>query len=273
MASAPPREIAVVVSTYDRPDALEAVLASLGDQAFRRFVVVVADDGSGSETREVVERVAQRAPFPVRHVWQEDRGYRLAAIRNRAAAAVESDYLVFMDGDCVVQSDYLDRHAWLAEVGRFVHGSRVRLDRELTEDVLEDRLPIHRWRAPRWLVERLRGRVDRFSPFLRLPLGPLRGAAPQRWKGAKGGNLGVWRADFLAVNGLDEAYEGWGLEDNDLIVRLIRSGVFRKEGRYAIPVLHLWHEQRSLEEHNLERFEHRLQSNVTRAERGLDQYL
>ena len=253
-------DIAVIVSTYERPDALGAVLRSLDDQTYRRFEVVVADDGSGPNARALVARRAEELGYPLRHVWQEDRGYRLAAIRNRAAAETEREYLVFLDGDCVVRPDFLRRHARLAEPGHFVHGSRVRLDRRLSRTVLERGLPVGRWRTSRWLVERLRGRVDRFTPLLRVPLGPLRRVSPRKWQGVKGCNFAVWRTDFLAVNGFDEGYEGWGFEDNDLVVRLIRNGVRRKQGRYAVPVLHLWHEERPPAPASRERFERRLRS-------------
>ncbi|WP_423926049.1 glycosyltransferase family 2 protein [Candidatus Palauibacter sp.] len=253
-------DIAVIVSTYERPDALDAVLRSLDDQTYRRFEVIVADDGSSLDTRALVARRTEELGFPLRHVWQEDRGYHLAAIRNRAAAETGREYFVFLDGDCVVRPDFLRRHARLAEPGRFVHGSRVRLDRELSRTALERGLPIQRWSATRWLRERLRGRVDRFTPLLRVPLGPLRRVSPRAWRGVKGCNLAVWRTDFLAVHGFDEGYEGWGFEDNDLVVRLIRNGVRRKEGRYAVPVLHLWHEERPPAPASRERFERRLRS-------------
>ncbi|WP_419943365.1 glycosyltransferase family 2 protein [Candidatus Palauibacter sp.] len=264
--------IAVIVSTYERPDALDAVLRSLDDQTYRRFEVVVADDGSGPGTSALVARRAEELGFRVRHVWQEDCGYRLAGIRNRAAAETDREYFVFLDGDCVVRPDFLRRHARLAEPGHFVRGSRVRLDPKLSGTALQRGLPVHRWGTWRWLVERLRGRLDRFTPLLRVPLGPLRRASPRQWRGVKGCNLAVWRTDFLAVNGFDEGYEGWGFEDNDLVVRLIRHGARRKEGRYAVPVLHLWHEERPPDPASRERFERRLRSDVTRAERGIDRY-
>lgn len=265
--------IAVIVSTYERPDALDAVLRSLAEQTYRRFEIVVADDGSGPETRELVADRAEGPGPRVRHVRQEDRGYRLARIRNRAAAATEQPYLVFLDGDCLVRPDYVERHARLAEPRHFVHGSRVRLDPGLSRfAIAREHAAIERWSAARWLGEWLRGRVDRFTPLLRVPLGPLRRTSPRRWRGVKGCNLAVWRSDFLAVNGFDEGFEGWGFEDNDLVVRLLRHGVRRKEGRYAVPVLHLWHKSRPPDPASRERFERRLRSGGSVAERGIDRY-
>ena len=265
--------IAVIVSTYERPDSLDAVLRSLAEQTYRAFEVVVADDGSGPDTRELVARHAEESHLELRHVRQEDRGYRLAAIRNRAAAATEQPYLIFLDGDCLVRPDYLERHASLAEPGHFVHGSRVRLDPGLSRFATTRKATaIERWGAVRWLGEWLRGRVDRFTPLLRVPLGPLRRMSPRRWRGVKGCNLALWRSDLLAVNGFDEGFEGWGFEDNDLVVRLIRHGVRRKEGRYAVPVLHLWHEMRPPDPASRERLERRLRSDTVRARRGIDGY-
>ncbi|WP_419950128.1 glycosyltransferase family 2 protein [Candidatus Palauibacter sp.] len=261
--------VAVIVSTYERTDALEAVLRSVASQTYRRFEVVVADDGSGPGTRELVERWGEELGRPVRHIWQEDRGYRLAAIRNRAVAATEQPYLVFIDGDCLVRPDYIRGHARLAEVGRFVHGSRVRLDPGLSRAAIEGAADVARWSSGRWFGEWLRGRVDRFTSLLRVPLGPLRRVSPRAWRGVKGCNLAMWRSDFLAVDGFDEGFEGWGFEDNDLVVRLIRHGVRRKEGRYAVPVLHLWHEPRPPDPASRERFEQRLRARVIRAERGI----
>lgn len=265
--------IAVIVSTYERPDALDAVLRSLAEQTYPRFEIVVADDGSGPATRELVARLAEEPGPRVRHVRQEDRGYRLAAIRNRAAAATERPYLIFLDGDCLVRPDYVERHARLAEPGHFVPGSRVRLDPGLSRTAIElESAGIERWNAARWLGEWLRGRADRFTPLLRVPLGPLRRTSPRRWRGVKGCNLAVWRSDLLAVNGFDEDFRGWGFEDNDLAVRLIRNGVRRKEGRYAVPVLHLWHPSRPPDPASRERFERRLRSGAVRAERGINRY-
>ena len=264
--------VAVIVSTCDRPDALDAVLRSLAAQTYRRFEIVVADDGSGPDTLKLAARHADESSLDLRHVRQEDRGFRLAAIRNRAAAATEQPYLIFLDGDCLVRPDYVEMHARLAEPGHFVHGSRVRLDPGLSRTAI-DGSGIGRWGAGRWLGEWLRGRVDRVAPLLRLPLGPLRRMSPRRWRGVKGCNLAVWRSDFLAVNGFDEAFQGWGFEDNDLVVRLIRHRVRRKEGRYAVPVLHLWHERRPPDPASRRRFERRLRSGAVRARRGIDRYM
>jgi GT2 family glycosyltransferase len=164
-------------------------------------------------------------------------------------------------------------HARLAEPGYFVRGPRVQLHRDLTEFVLTQDVHVHRWRCRRWFNEWRRGQVNQFLPLLRLPLGPLRKWTRRRWAGIRGSNLGVWREDFLAVNGFDEAFEGWGYEDWDFVGRLSKRGVELKEGRFVVPVLHLWHESHEGLEVNRDRFERQRASNRVWAEQGVSQYL
>ena len=265
--------IGIIISTYERTEALALVLKSLIAQTYRHFKVVVADDGSRIQTRELVERVARDGHLSLTHVWQEDQGYRLAAIRNRAIAAIDTEYLIFIDGDCLTRPNFVARHARLAERGWFVRGSRISLRRTLTNEVLTRNIRVHEWDALRWLTQRLRRRTDRFTPLLSIPLGPLRKISPHAWDGAKGCNLAVWRDDALAINWFDESYKGWGAEDNDFVVRLIKRGVYRKDGRYAVPVLHLWHPQRTPETENYDRFAKRVAGLQSWIECGVNQYL
>jgi glycosyltransferase involved in cell wall biosynthesis len=267
--------ISVIVTTYNRPDALRAVLAGLLAQTDRDFEVLVADDGSGGDTRELVQSIAASATIPVRHVWQEDRGFRAGAARNRAAARARAGYLVFLDGDCVPRPDFVARHRALAEPGWMVAGNRILLSEALTHRVLSAALPIHGWSLGHWRQARREGGINRTLPLRTLPLGPLRKAGARRWQRVRTCNLGLWAEDFRAVNGFDEAYEGWGFEDSDLAVRLLNHGVRRKEGAFATGVLHLWHREndRRREAENLNRLHARIAARATRCEQGLDRYL
>jgi glycosyltransferase involved in cell wall biosynthesis len=267
--------IAVVVATCNWPAALDRVLTALDDQTYREFEVIVADDGSGQETADQINRWTHRALFPLKHVWQEDKGFRAAAIRNRAVAASGAEYILFLDGDCLVRPDFLHRHAALADAGHFVAGNRVLLSQRFSNRILEQALTVSTWTNRQWIADRLSGGLTRWLPLLRLPAGAWRDRSPQRWQGAKTCNLGIWRDDLLAVNGLDERYTGWGYEDSDLVIRLIRHGVRRRDGRLATTVLHLWHpeHERAGTEENLARLAE-IQSNPSvRAEAGLDRYL
>lgn len=267
--------IAVVITTYNRPDMLGAVLAGYLAQTDRQFEVIIADDGSGPETAAVVARYQALAPFPLRHVWQEDTGFRAAAARNRAIAATQADYIIFTDGDCVPPPDFVAGHRRLAAPGKFLSGSRVLLTEAFTRQVLAGGLPIHEWRAGDWWTAWRRKDIARFLPLLRLPLGPLRTRAPARWRGCKTCNLSAFRADLVRVNGFDESYCGWGMEDSDLVIRLLRAGVTHKSARFAAPVFHLWHPEydRSGLPENQQRLQLLLASPVIQARTGLEQYL
>ena len=263
---------AVVVTTYNRPDALAAVLDGYLAQDDMDFELLIADDGSDSRTARVVESYPT---LKIKHVWQEDRGFRAAAIRNRAVAATGMEYIIFTDGDCVPAPGFVAAHKRLAERGWFLAGNRILLSAQLTRRVLAEHLPLHRWTWTDWLRERARRDVNRLLPLLSLPDGAFRRAQAKRWEGAKTCNLSVWRDALVRVNGLDERYEGWGLEDSDLVIRLLHAGERHKNARFAAPLFHLWHAEqpRDALARNAAKLEEILRSNRVRAERGLDQYL
>jgi glycosyltransferase involved in cell wall biosynthesis len=266
---------AVIVTTYNRPDALATVLDGYALQDSHDFDLIVADDGSTSDTRRLVEDYARRAPFPLRHVWQEDLGFRAAAIRNRALAATAADYVIFTDGDCVPSRRFVATHRRLAEPGRFLSGNRVLLSARLTERVVRERLPIQEWGGRQWLRAWLARDAKRIWPLLILPDGAFRKLRPRRWYGVKTCNLSAWRSDLLAVNGLDETYSGWGLEDSDLVIRLLHAGIRNKSARFAAPVFHLWHRESGRDRlaENQRLLDDLMASTRSRALLGVDQYL
>lgn len=298
----------VIVTTYNRPDALAAVLEGLlaqrgavfaaASDAARSsspiaFETLVADDGSGAPTRAVVDALRPRFHGALEHVWHPDEGFRAGTIRNRAAARARGERLIFLDGDCVPRPGFIAAHAAAAERdgacgdgtsggddggsegGRgtttMARGSRALLSPRLTERVLRDRLLVHDWRAGRWLAARLRGDVNRLSGVIDLPWSHRARGASRDWRSVRTCNLAVWRRDFERVNGFDERYVGWGYEDSDLAIRLINSGVLVRRAGAATTVLHLWHPEndRRFEGENLARLEATKRSGVTRAETGL----
>jgi glycosyltransferase involved in cell wall biosynthesis len=268
-----PDLVSVIVTTYNREDALAAVLSSLSRQSDRNFEVVVADDGSGPATAALVDSWRPRLGVPLSHVWQANRGFRAAEIRNRAILACRGDYCVFLDGDCVAPAGFLATHRKLAQRGWFVTGNRVLLSPKLTAAVLRDELRPETWALSRWIAERLRGDVNRLVGMLRLPLGPLRRLEARRWRGARSCNLAVWRSDLERVDGFDASFNGWGREDSDLLIRLLRCGLGRKDGRFATGVIHLWHPDadRARLAANDARLDAVLHGTRTRAQRGLSQ--
>ena len=233
--------ISVIVTTYNREDALDAVLRALSRQVDAEFEIIVADDGSRPATARVVETWTARLRERLRHVWQEDRGFRAAEARNRAIAASVGSYCIFLDGDCIARPDFVAAHRRLAEPGYFVTGNRVLLSPALSERILAGGLEPESWRLAQLLAQRRSGGLNRVAPLIGLPLGPLRKLGGTRWQVARSCNVACFRHDLDRVDGFDAAFTGWGLEDSDLFVRLIRAGVRRKDGRFATGVLHLWH--------------------------------
>jgi glycosyltransferase involved in cell wall biosynthesis len=264
-------DISVIVSTYNRPDALNATLRSLARQAEKNFEVVVADDGSGPHTRDLVRAWTSKLGVPLKHVWQEDRGYRLAEIRNRAIAASTGDNIVFLDGDCIARPDFVAAHRRLAEPGFFVGGNRVLMSQALTERILAQDLAPERWSLGSWAAQRTLGGINRLLPLIGVPLGPLRKRLATEWEGVRGGNLAFHRADLDRVDGFETSFTGWGLEDSDIVIRMIRAGVRRKDGRFATGVMHLWHPQadRAGLAANRAKLDELLRSDRVRALRGL----
>jgi glycosyltransferase involved in cell wall biosynthesis len=264
--------ISVVVTTYERPDALDLVLRGLSRQTDDRHEVVVADDGSGPATAAVIDAWRGRFAVPLRHAWEMRDGFRLARSRNRGIALSEGAYIVFLDGDCVPRADFVAAHRRVAEPGFMVGGARVMMSEALTRDVLARREPVETWSIGRWLNERRCSRVDRVYPLLSLPGQWWRTLRPSMYLKLKTANVAVWRADLDAVDGFDGAFVGWGFEDTDLAIRLTRHGVRFKDGRYATAVVHLWHpasDDRSNVRANRDRLNDTLASGRVRATAGL----
>lgn len=232
--------ISVICSTYNRPDALKLSIESLQHQTDKNFEIIIADDGSTSETKKLVDRYCN-LHIPVTHVWHEDNGFRLAAIRNLACRAASGSYLLFIDGDCIATPKWVEHHRNLAEKGWTVTGQRILLSQSCTEQVISTNCDISNPSFLACLNLYRSGLINRPWPMLSLPLGPLRKVGKHNWKNIRGCNWGLWKSDLEAVNGFDEAFRGWGHEDADLAVRLLNQGIKIKSGSFTSPVLHLWH--------------------------------
>jgi glycosyltransferase involved in cell wall biosynthesis len=239
-------KLSLVVATYDWPEALDAVLRGFADQSDRDFELLVADDGSGSVTAELLGQWSSY--LPLRHVWQDDEGFRLARVRNLAARGATGDYLVFLDGDTIPRRHFVRALRRAALPGWFVAGKRLDLDRELSGRLLADRVPVHRWSFPHWALHH-----EHAMPLQALTARdrrrPGREGLPEfePHAGGYGFLLGLSRADFERVNGYDSRYVGWGGEDVDMAARLRRAGLRCGWAGPQSTLLHLWHETRKPE--------------------------
>jgi glycosyltransferase involved in cell wall biosynthesis len=270
----PAHTISLVITTYDRPDALEAVVEACFAQDDKNFEIIIADDGSTANTRDCIDRLRARAPVPLIHVWQPDEGFRAAMVRNRGTLAARGDYIVFLDGDCIPQRDFVSRHRALAQRGCLVSGSRILLSPELTARVLRDKVGLQALGLADMLRYRLKGDINKILQLLVQWPDVARMRRRFSWRRIKGCNLGVWREDLERVNGFDESFRGWGHEDADLVVRLFHAGVMRKEGAFATEVFHLWHREaeRDNESSNRRVVLERAANRATQALKGLREH-
>lgn len=261
--------VSIIVTTYNWPQALRLVLRALARQTRLPEEVIVADDGSGPETRQLMEEIARDFPVPLRHHWQEDIGFRAARSRNRAIAAARGDYVLMLDGDMVIHRDFIADHLLHARKGSFVQGSRALTTPALSQRILRE------------------GRVDLsvFTPQLERRRNALRwpalaslnlrraGVRPPR--AIKTCNQGWFRADLLRVNGFDERMQGWGREDSELAWRAWHAGVVPRHLRFAAVAWHLHHRERHVEgESPNDRYlRETRETRKVRAELGVDQHL
>jgi glycosyltransferase involved in cell wall biosynthesis len=240
-----PDLISIVITTYNRSDALLAVLSALTRQSDRHFEVIVADDGSRDEHRQRILQSEAAQALKLFHVWHPDVGFTASKVRNRGVAAALGNYIVFLDGDCVPENDFVARHRALAAPGCFVNGSRVLLSPGLTQRVLAGQAIVDGRGAGFWLLKRLKGEASKLTALVRLPDGAFRVRQQFSWKGIRSCNLAVWKRDFERVDGFDESFIGWGHEDADFVLRLHNLGIARKNGFCATEVFHLWHKEAS----------------------------
>jgi len=264
-------KISFIVLTYNRTDALLAVLRSLARQCGTDHEVLVADDGSSTAQVDMLRRYCPPFSCPIRHVWQPDTGFTAAKARNLGAHHAVGEYLVFLDGDCVPGRSFAKAQTRLAEPACFVNGSRVLLSEQLTLRVVNQEIDLLDQSWFFWVLARLKGDSNKLLHMLGWPMSWFRVQEGFRWKGIRSCNLAVWRNDFLAVNGFDETFEGWGHEDADLVLRLSHAGVKRKNGFWATEVYHLWHreQQRYHESVNRLKVLDRMKTFQTRAVKGL----
>ncbi len=226
-----PVRVALLITTYNRPDALNAVLKSVAQQTRVPDEIIICDDGSSSETCMVIDQWVYR--LPICHVWCSDSAFRAALVRNLGVLRSRSDILIFVDGDCLMPPAFVENHLEISQSGYLIAGGRYLLSAQKTSLVLEQRLAF--------------SRVFNNWKFLTVPLGPFRDIGHRSWESVRTCNLSVYREDVLQIAGFDESYLGWGREDSDFVVRLMRLGIKSRSGRLATCVAHLHHPKNSRE--------------------------
>jgi glycosyltransferase involved in cell wall biosynthesis len=236
-------KLSVIVTTYNSPAWLEKVLWGYSCQTHKAFELIIGDDGSGPETRELLNRMRAQTALDIKHIWQEDDGFRKCRILNKCIAQAQHEYLVFSDGDCIPRPDFLAVHATEAEPGRFLSGGYHKLPMPTSvgiskDDIISGRCFELNWLKTNGLPASYKNTKLTASPRTAWWFNRL---TPTNCN-FKGSNASAWRKDVLAVNGFDERMP-WGGEDREFGVRLENLGIKSKHVRYNAIVIHLDHKR------------------------------
>jgi glycosyltransferase involved in cell wall biosynthesis len=231
--------ISLIVTTYDRPDALSLVFKSIESQIIKPFEVIIADDGSDERTSKVVENFKVKSNFKVVHSYQSDKGFRASRSRNKAIAKAEGDYIVLIDGDMILQSQFIKDHAINAKPGFFIQGSRVLLSEIITKSILKKRKIFFNF-----FSAGLRNRKNTIHSNI---LSLFFSKESNHLYGIKTCNLAFFREDCIRINGFNNNFEGWGREDSDFASRLMNIGIKRKSLKFNAIQYHLWHKENNRE--------------------------
>ena len=259
-------KLSLIISTYDQPQVLAKVLRGVKLQTRPPDEVFIADDGSGEETRSLIDQWRKEVAFPVHHIWHPHEGFRKVILLNRAVAGAKGDYLLFLDGDCVPHPCYVADPEQLAEKGFWVQGRRTYIKESFVPHFEPGKSSIFQWA--------LRCRMNGVGKAIRLPQPIILRNKEQR--GIIGCNMAFWREDVLAVNGFDEAFLGRGIgPDSDLGTRVYNLGHPRKFVYGRAIVYHLDHPVAPRDNLAAKRIwlEETIRTGRTRCERGLNQYL
>ena len=260
-------KVSLIITTCNWKEALEVALLSAFDQTMLPDEIVVADDGSRSDTRDIIALLAKDAPVPILHSWQRDKGFRLARSRNRAIARATGDYVILIDGDVVMEKHFIEDHLAFRHPGFFVQGTRVLLKSALSERVLQNK-----GMEQAFCYKGVENKKNCLRSKL---LAKMFSFSSRSLVGVKTCNFAFFKKDAIAVNGFNEEFVGWGREDSEFIVRLLNKGVRRQNMKFNGLVYHLYHpmNDRTRLQHNDHILQQTIAKQLTWCDKGINQYL
>ncbi|MCL3853353.1 glycosyltransferase family 2 protein [Parabacteroides sp. GYB001] len=260
--------VSLIITTYNWKEALRLTLLSVFTQTVLPQEVLIADDGSGPDTKELIDSLRKESPVPLVHVWHEDEGFRLTTIRNKAIARAKGDYIVQVDGDTILNEYFIEDHIELAEEDCFVCGSRVKIFQKGTKRIMEG--GTYDFRFFRQSTHSMLNSIR--LGFLRRFL--ARNYAKDRLERLRGCNMAFWKKDLIQVNGYNEDLTSWGHEDTELSYRLFFAGKEKKILKMGGVLFHLHHDGNSRhgEDMHLLVIEDVKKNNSSWCENGLNKY-
>lgn len=263
--------ISLIITTYNRKDALELVLLSTMTQSVMPFEVIVADDGSTKDTEELIKHYQAQFPVKLLHCWQEDKGFRVSHIRNKAFAMASGTYIIMVDGDVILHRNFIGSHLEHIKANQFIQGSRVLLSPEATKKAIE--LKQIRFTP---FSKGIKNRFNAISNRLLSQLIQVLYKGDKTHKGVRSCNLSCWKSDLIKVNGFSEEFIGWGREDSEFVVRLLNNCIKRTNLKFGGVVYHLWHKENKTDD-LLKKNDILLENAITEGRKvceiGINQYL
>lgn len=236
-----PNKVGVVITTYNSPLWLKNVLFGYEAQSHSNFVTIIADDGSGAPTKDVIDFFVARGRLTIEHVWHEDKGFQKCQILNKAIAQTDCDYLIFTDGDCIPEPNFIAQHIALAQPGYFLSGGYVKLTTPVSQAITEADIKNGDVFNIAWLKSKGQPGSHKLWKLIKCAATKkfLNAVTPTKatWNGM---NSSTWTKDIKACNGFNEDMQYGGL-DRELGERLYNLGLKGKQVRYSIACLHLDH--------------------------------
>jgi len=229
----------LVITTYNWKEALELVLLSVLKQTVLPNEIIIADDGSGDDTKKLINNFKSTTNLNIIHSWQEDDGFRASSSRNKGIAKASGEYIVLIDGDMILHEDFIKDHLFFASKSHFVQGSRVLLTQQKTKDIL-----LNKTVEFSFFDQGLQNRKNRIKFNL---LTKMFSKANKNLKGIKTCNMAFFKKDCLSVNGFNEDFVGWGREDSEFAVRLLNNQILRKNIKFSAIAYHIFHDENSRE--------------------------
>jgi glycosyltransferase involved in cell wall biosynthesis len=257
----------LVTPTYNWPEALELLLLSLLRQTVMPNEVIIADDGSRKETKKLITDFQKKFPIPLIHIWHEDLKNRKPKIMNKAIAKAKYDYIIEIDGDIIMNPNFVEDHLTFAEKGHYLYGSRVNIKEKILPELFSKKILDFNLFSK---GIKKRGRTIRF-PFLM----NFVKSVDQRSRKLRGCNMSFWKEDFIKINGFNENLVGWGIDDSEMIQRMHNLGIKGKRLKFSGIAYHIYHKEQSKShlEINNEIERQTTENKLTFIDKGINQYL
>ncbi len=248
----------LIISFYKKLDYLKLILAGFERQTFRDFEIIIADDGSDEKIVEQIEKYSKQVSFKLKHVWHEDQGFRKNRILNRAITSSETDYLIFIDGDCVPHSEFIKEHIQNSHKEICLTGRRVNLSQKITNKLTTANVKDGFLENNNLLLieDGLLGKSFYVERGFYLKNKFLRDFFNKKKRGLLGCNFSLYKETMLKINGFDERYEAPSIgEDSDIQYRLELLGIKIQSINNIAVQYHLYHKLQERPQKNLDLFE------------------